>query len=258
MFLVLPLVGIFFFYLFDCVLYRWRRLFDGLLLIGRVGFLVPVLTTVCLHVLGESKPFTTLWTLEGLLTCVKKLMLLEQAAVFEGFTADVAEERTCVVCVSAAVVLHDGVMFENHAALRAFVGLEGAVTSLVTAQGCDVWKYLIALLACKHLVLGMGHHVLSDRHFKLEVLTTQGAVVRLFSCIGAVMFPQFEHRKEQTPTFGTFKVALIFRLHLLLWNKEHLLLLLMFVFVFNEATPVLKGKAAFFTGEWREVILLWM
>lgn len=116
-------------------------------------------------------------------------MLMEEAAILEGLTADVAQVGARVVRVLATVVFHDGVVFENHAALRAFVGFQGGVTSLVGAQGRGVWESLTALLACEDALLGVGHHVLSDRHLKLEFLAAQGAVVRLFYCIAAVVVP---------------------------------------------------------------------
>lgn len=138
----------------NCLLCRHRGLLAGLLRGGeRVGFAQSVLAAVCLHVLSEGKFFPAFRAAEGLLACVQILMLMEKAAVLEGLTADVAQVRARVVCVLAAVVFHDGVVFENHAALWAFIGFKCAVTPLVVAQGYTVRESLIALLACEDALL---------------------------------------------------------------------------------------------------------
>lgn len=216
----------------------------------------PMLAAVGLHVLGKGECFATLWAAEGLLASVEILMLMEEAAVLETLPADVAQVRTAAVYVLTAVILHDGVVFENHATLWAFIGFESSVASLVEAQGHAVWESLIALLARKDAFLGMGHHVLGDRHLKLEFLAAQGAVERLFYCIIAVMVPQLTNCREDPLTFCTLKSTLLICLHLLLWSQKLLLPLPVLVSVFNEAAAVLEGKAAFFTGEGRELILV--
>lgn len=215
-----------------------------------------MLAAVCLHVLSEGEFFTAFRAAEGLLTSVQILMLMEEAAIFEGLATDVAQVRARAVRVLAAVVLHDGVVFENHAALGAFVGFQGGVTSLVEVQSHGVWESLTAFLACEAALLGVVHHVLSDRHLKLELLSAQGAVVRLINCVGAVVVPQLIHCGEDRLTFCTLKTTVLRRFNLPLWSKELLLLLFMFIPVFNEAAAVLKSKAAFFTGEGRELVLM--
>ena len=251
-FLFLTLVCVLF--PFNRLVCRCRGLFAGRLT-DRVGLNQPVLAAVCLHVLGKSKFFATLGAAEGFLASVKILMLMEEAAVLETLPADIAQVRPAVVCVLAAVILHDGVVFENHAALWAFIGFESHVASLVEAQGHGVWESLIALLTCKDAFLGMGHHVFGDRHLKLEFLAAQGAVVRLFYCIIAVVVPQLTNCREDPLTFCALKSALLARC-LLLWGQKLLLPLPVLVSVFNEAAAVLEGKAAFFTGEGRELVLV--
>lgn len=103
----------------------------------------------------------------------------------------------------------------------------------------------------------VGHHVLSDGDLKLEILAAQGAVVRLFYCIAAVVVPQLADCGEYPLTLCALKNALLHHLHLLFWSDElRLLTLPVFVSVFDEAAAVLKGKAAFFAGEGRELILM--
>lgn len=65
-------------------------------------------------------------------------MLLEEAAVLKSLAADVAQVRAAIVDVLAPMVFHDGVVFENHAALWTLVRLESTVGFLVEAQGHDV------------------------------------------------------------------------------------------------------------------------
>ena len=147
-------------------------------------------------------------------------------------------------------------MLEDHAALGAFIGFQSGVTSLVVAQGHGVWERLTAFLASENAFLGMGYHVLGYGHPELEVLAAQGAVVRLFCCIAAVVVPQLIHCREDPLTLCTLETSLLHHLQLLLWRNKLLLLLFMFVSVFNEAAAVLKGKATFFTGEGRELVLV--
>lgn len=114
-----------------------------------------MLAAVCLHVLSKGKFFTAFGAAERFLASVQILMLMEEAAVLEGLTADVAQVRACVVGVLATVVFHDRVVFENHSTLRAFIGFQSGVTSLVVAQGHGIWEGLTALLASKNALLGV-------------------------------------------------------------------------------------------------------
>lgn len=100
--------------------------------------------------------------------------------------------------------------------------------------------------------------MLSDRNLKLEILAAQRAVIRLFYHIAAVVVSQLIHSKEDPLTLCALKSTLLHCLWLLFWSNKLLLLLFMFISVFNEAAAVLKGKAAFFTGEWCELILMCM
>lgn len=147
----------------DCLMCRHGCLLTRLIG-GRVGvvFMQSMLTAMRLHVLGKSEFFTALRAAEGLLACVQILMLMQEAAVLEGLTANIALVRPHVLCVLTTVVFHNGVVFEYHATLGAFVGFQGSVTSLVEAQGHTVREVLIALLACKDALQGVGLHVLGD------------------------------------------------------------------------------------------------
>lgn len=215
-----------------------------------------MLAAVRLHVLSKGKFLTAFGAAERLLASVQILVLMEEAAVLEGLTADVAQVRTRVVGVLATVVFHDRVVFENHATFGAFIGFEGGVTSLVVAQGHGVREGLAALLASKNALLGVRQHVLRDRNLKLEVLAAQRAVIRLFYQIAAVVVSQLVHSEEDHLALGALKSAVLRGLRLLFRSNELLLLLLVFVPVFDEAAAVLKGKAAFFAGERRELILV--
>lgn len=104
------------------LLFGSRGLLTGLCTTG-VGFTQSMLAAVRLHVLGKSKFFPTFGAAEGFLPCVQILMLMKEAAVLESLTADVAQVRAAVVGVLATMVFHDGVVFKNHAAFGAFIGL---------------------------------------------------------------------------------------------------------------------------------------
>lgn len=180
---------------------------------------------------------------------------MEEAAVLESLPTGVAEVRARAGRVLAPVVLHDRVVFEDHPALRTFVRFQGGVAALVVAQRHAVREGLTALLAFENALLGMADHVLGNGHLELEVLAAQGAVVRLFCCAAAAVVPQRIHRVEETLTFCTFKGALL-RWRLLLWGEEQLLLLFMLISVFDQAAPVLKGKATFFACKRGELVLV--
>lgn len=83
-------------------------------------------------------------------------------------------------------------------------------------------------------------------------------MVRLLWDIVAVVVPQLIHCGEKFLTLRTPKTPLIPRVWLLLWGYDLFLLLFMLTPMFDEAAAVLKGKAAFFTGEWGELILVCM
>lgn len=134
---------------------------------------------------------------------------MEEAAVPESLSTDVAEVRARVGHVLAPVILHDRVVFEDHPALRTFVRFQGGVAALVVPQRRAVREGLTALLAFENALLGMADHVLGNGHLELEVLAAQGAVVRLFCCTAAAVVPQRIHCVEETLTFCTFKGALL-------------------------------------------------
>lgn len=129
-------------------------------LAGRVALVQSVLATVRLHVLCKSKFLTAFGAAERLLTCVQVLVLMEEAAVLESLSADVAEVRARAGRVLTPVIFHDRVVLEDHAALGTFVRFQGGVTSLVVAQRHAVWEGLTALLASEDVLLGMADHVL--------------------------------------------------------------------------------------------------
>lgn len=219
----------------------------------------PVLTTVCLHVLGEGKRLATLTAAEGFLACVQVLVLVEEATVLEGLAADVAEVRARMVHVLATVVLHDRVMPKDHATLWALIGLEGSMTSLVLAQGKEIMKRLRALLAPEHVLLGVSGHVLGDGDLHLEILAAQRAVVRLFRIFAAIVVPQLVNGGEDGGALCTLKGALLFIFWLYLWRDKWLhFLLLVFIPVFDETAAVLESEATFFAGEWCQVVLMCM
>lgn len=221
----------------------------------RVPLVQPVLATVRLHVLCKSKFLPALQAAERLLTRVQVLVLMEEAAVLESLPADVAEVRARAGRVPAPVILHHRVVFEDHPALRTFVRFQGGVAALVVAQRHAVREGLAAFLAFENALLGMADHVLGDGHLELEVLAAQGAVVRLFCCAAAAVVPQGIHRVEETRTFCTFEGALL-RWRLLLWGEQQLHLLFMLISVFDQAAPVLKGKATFFACKRGELVLV--
>ncbi|CAG6015743.1 unnamed protein product, partial [Menidia menidia] len=232
---------------------HWGR-FAGRIAEGG-GSLQPVLAAVRLHVLCKSEGFAALGAAEGLLPRVQVLVLVEEAAVLESLPAGVAEVGAPAVCVPAAVVLHDGVVLENHAALRALVGFESRVASLVEAQGHGVGEGLAALLAGEGALPGMCHHVLGDRHLELEVLAAEGAVVRLFRSTAAAVVPQPAHGGEGPLAFCALEPALL-RLRLLLQSQRPLLPGFVFIPVFDEAAAVLESKAALLAGEGCELVLV--
>lgn len=126
----------------------------------RVPLVQPVLAAVRLHVLRKSKFLPTIEAAERLLTRVQVLVLMEEAAVLERLSTDVAELRAHAGRVLPPVIFHDRVVFEDQATLRAFVRFQGGVTALVAAQRHAVWKGLAALLAIEAALLGMADHVL--------------------------------------------------------------------------------------------------
>jgi len=130
------------------------------------------------------------------------------------------------------------------------------VTSLVVAQGHAVWERLTTLPAREDAVLGVEHHVLRDGHLELELLAAQGAVVRLLHDVAAAVVPQLVHHGEDHLALCTLKTSLRLGLRRLLRRNDDFLLLFMFIPVFDEAAAVLKGQAAFFTGEGRELVLV--
>lgn len=148
-------------------------------------------------------------------------------------------------------------MPEDHVALWAFIGLEGGVTSLVLAQRKEVMERLRALLAPEHVLLGVSGHVLGDGDLHLEVLAAQWAVIRLFSVFAAIVVPQLVNGGEDGGALCTLKGALLNIFWLYLWREKWLLLLLpVFVPVFDEAAAVLESQATFFAGERRQVVLV--
>lgn len=227
------------------------------MIVGREDFVQAVLPAMRLHVLGEGERFAALAAAEGLLARVQVLVLVEEAAVLEGLAADVAQVRAHLVRVLATVVLHDRVVPEDHVALWALIGLEGGVTSLVLPQGEEVMERLRTLLAAEHVLLGMSGHVLGDGDLHLKVLAAQRAVVRLFSIFAAIVVPQLVNGGEDGGALCTLKGALFNVFWLYLWREKWLLLLLpVFIPVFDEAAAVLESEATFFAGERCQVVLV--
>lgn len=224
--------------------------------VGGEGFVKSVLPAVRLHVLGEGEHLAALAAAEGLLARVQELVLVEEAAVLEGLAADVAQVRAHAVRVLATVVLHDRVVLEDHVALWALVGLEGGVTPLVLAQGKEVVERLRALLAPEHVLLGVSGHVLGDGDLHLEVLSAQWTMVRLFGRFVAIVAPQLVDGGKDGGALRTLKAALLHGFRLYLWREKWLLLLPVFVPVFNEAAAVLESETTLFAGEWRQVVLV--
>lgn len=228
----------------------------AMLNVGGEGLVKSVLPAVRLHVLGEGEHLAALSAAEGLLARVQELVLVEEAAVLEGLAADVAQVGAHAVRVLATVVLHDRVVLEDHVALWALVGLEGGVTPLVLAQGKEVVERLRALLAPEHVLLGVSGHVLGDGDLHLEVLSAQWAMVRLFGRFVAIVAPQLVDGGEDGGALGALKAALLRCFRLYLWREKWLLLLPVFVPVFDEAAAVLESETALFAGEWRQVVLV--
>lgn len=227
------------------------------MIVGREDIVKAVLPEVRLHVLGKGKCFAALTAAEGLLACVQVLVLVEEAAVLEGLAADVAQVRARMVRVLATVVLHDRVMPEDHVALWALIGLQGGMTSLVLAQGKEVMERLRALLAPEHVLLGVSGHVLGDGDLHLEVLPAQRAVVRLFNIFAAIVVPQLDNGGEDGGALCTLKGALLNVFWLYLWREKRLLLLLLvFISMFDEAAAVLESEVTFFAGERCQVVLM--
>lgn len=221
----------------------------------RVAPVQPVLATVRLHVVRKSEFLPTVEAAERLLARVQVLVLMEEAAVLEGLPADVAEVRARVGRVLAPVILHDGVVFEDQAALGTFVRFQGGVATLVAAQRHAVREGLTALLALEDALQGVADHVLRNGHLELELLAAQRTVVRLFRRTAAAVGPQRVHRVEDALARSAFKGAFV-RWRLLLWGEEKLLLLFMLISVFDQAAPVLEGKAALLARKRRELVLV--
>lgn len=176
---------------------------------GRVALVQPVLATVRLHVLCKSKFLTAIEAAERLLPRVQVLVLMEEAAVLERLSTDVAEVRAHAGRVLTPVIFHDRVVFEDHATLGAFVGLQGGVAALVAAQRHAVWKGLTALLASEDALLGVDDHVLRNGHLELELLAAQRTVVGLFCRVAAAVAPQRIHCVEQDLALGALEGAFL-------------------------------------------------
>lgn len=221
----------------------------------RVAPVQPVLATVRLHVVRKGKFLATVEAAEGLLARVQVLVLMEEAAVLERLPADVAEVGAHAGRVPPPVILHDGVVSEDQAALGALVRFQGGVAPLVAAQRRAVREGLAALLALEDALLGVDGHVLGDGHLELELLAAQRAVVRLLRRAAAAVGPQGVHRVEDAAARRAFEGAFV-RWGLLLRGEEKLLLLFVLVSVFDQAAPVLEGQAALLARQRRELVLV--